>query len=665
MFNRQIIVDKFPLPSADELIVKLAGAKVFSKLDIRSAYFHMPLTEDSRSLTAFFTPNGLYQYKVLPMGLSSAPSAWQRCLSQTLSDLPGCIVYMDDLCVFGCSQEDHDANLHALLKRLDDLNLRLNLKKCQFRVTKIVFLEYVISTAGVSPNEENIRSILECPKPKSSIEIKHFLGLCSYYLRHLPNFSTVAEPLRRLTRENEEFVWNTEQEHSYQSIRTMISSAPTVAIFDESCHTCVSTDASDVGLGAILSQMQDGCEKVIAYASRTLSKTERNYSTGEKEALACMWACEKWHLYLFGRKFTLRTDHSSLTTLLCRGNKGQRPLRISRWYARLLNYDFEVQYVRGSQYRIPDALSRLPLENEGENEDLSEIRMIASLENYPLVAITKASIQKETENDSVLLQLREILRNGWRNRKEISPEIFPYFAVKDELSVVDDCVMRGEHFVVPATLIQNVINCGHEGHPGIVRTKSRIREYFWWPRLNSSVECAIRQCGPCQNADKSAKPLKAPVIPIEYPMRPWAKIAIDIMGPFQSALPNKRNVLVATCFYSKWPEASVCGEVTTKTVITWLKQLFARYGLPEEILTDNGPQFRSYEFTEYLKLNDIRHATTVPYNPAANGMVERLNRTLKESIQAICLQGERWEDAPLTALMTYRTTPHTVTGETP
>ena len=431
----------------------------------------------------------------------------------------------------------------------------------------------------------------------------------------------------------------------------MVSSAPTVAIFDEKCPTYVSTDASNFGLGAVLSQIQDGSERVIAYASRTLSQTERNYSASEKEALACVWACEKWHLYLFGRQFTLRTDHSALTTLLCRGNKGQKPLRISRWYSRLLRYDFEVQYIPGTKNQVPDALSRLPLENSTENEDYFEQNMIASVENNHLGAISKRLVQENTEIDDNLVTIRSYIATQWPEKKSIPPELWPYFAVQNELSVVDGCVLRGSRFVIPAPLIHRVLSCAHEGHPGIVRTKARIRQYYWWPRLNASVEAAVRQCSSCQNADKSVKPVQAPIQPIEYPMRPWAKVALDIMGPFRHAPYNKSNILVATCFYTKWPEAFLCGEVTSKTVIKWLRYLFARFGLPEEIVTDNGPQFRSHEFAEFLCCHDIRHSTTVPYNPSANGMVERLNRTLKESIQAIQLQGEQWEDALVRGLI--------------
>ena len=288
MLNQHVIVDKFPLQSINTLITKSAGAKVFSKLDIRSAYFHMPLTQDSRNLMAFLTDDGLFQYKVLPMGLCSAPAAWQKFITVSLSDLKGCIGYLNDVCVYEKSIKKQLHNLHKVLARLHSLNLRLNLGKCVFSTIEIEFPGYVISNAGVRPTLENTKAILECQKPINITQVKHFLGLCSSCLGHLPNFATISKPSRKLTRANMEYVWSIEQKMAHTQVQTLIASTPAIAIFDENCPKYVSTDASDVGLGAVLSQIQNGAEKVIAYASRTLSSTERNYSMGEKEALACV-----------------------------------------------------------------------------------------------------------------------------------------------------------------------------------------------------------------------------------------------------------------------------------------------------------------------------------------------------------------------------------------
>ncbi|CAH8582717.1 unnamed protein product [Dicrocoelium dendriticum] len=663
--NRQIVVEKFVLPTADELIVKLAGARYFSKLDLRKAFFHMPLIKESRPLTAFLTMDGLFQYKVLPMGLSSAPAAWQKFMVHSFANLPGQIVYMDDICVFGRTPEEHDSRLHAVLRRLHDLNLRLNLEKCKFNASEIEFLGHIITNDGMKPSFDNARAITEAPCPQNSTEIKHFLGMCSYNLRYLQDFTNIAEPLRELTKEKSVFVWGPPQQKAFDEIKRRIASTPVMAIFDETCPTIVSTDASNIGLGAILSQIQNGHERVIAYASRKLSAAELSYSAGEKEALACVWACEKWNLFLFGRPFTLRTDHAALTSLLTRGTNGIRPLRIHRWYARLLTYDFQIKFRPGRENQVADGLSRLPLNETENNEDDNERLLVSSLSNEPISALTREELQKATQEDETLCHVQEYLLNGWPQNNKITGEFRPYYVLRHELSFIDGCLMRGEKFVAPRSLIQKIMLCAHESHPGIVRTKRKVDACFWWPKMSHEIENLVHDCSSCQRADKSSRPVSSPIQPIDYPMRPWAKIAVDIMGPFSSAPQHQRNCLVATCFYSKWPEVHLCGEVTTASIIRWLKYMFSRFGLPEEIVTDNGPQFTSHEFHSFLQLHAIRHSRTTPYNPAANGMVERFNRSLKESIQAIRLSGTGWEDAVLQALFSYRTAHHRATDKTP
>ena len=273
-----------------------------------------------------------------------------------------------------------------------------------------------------------------------------------------------------------EYVWGPEQKTAYTQIQTLIASTPAVAIFDENCPTYVPTDASDVGLGAMLSQIQNGKEKVIAYASRTLSSMERNYSTGEKEALACVWVCEKWHVYLFGREFTLRTDHAALTSLLTRGSKGRKPMRISRWYSRLLNYDCKFIYVSANHNQVADALSRLPLKNDDENGDIEETKIISSITNDASLVITLEHIREHTDSNPDLSNSRNYIKKGWPHRSKVTENLIPFYSLRDELSVINGCVLRGECFVIPHDLI--VIDCAPVGHPGVVHTKARLREYY-------------------------------------------------------------------------------------------------------------------------------------------------------------------------------------------
>ena len=501
--NPHTVVEKFVMPTAEELIVKLAGAKVFTKLDIKSAYFHMPLHPESRHLTAFLTSHGLYQYKVLPMGLSSSGACWQRFMSQRVADLPGVCVYMDDILVFGKDSQDHAAKLQMVLERLNSLNIRLNESKCVWNAQSLEFLGHTISNAGLQPSADNTKAILKAPEPMDKPSLLSFLGMCTFYLRFLPNFATTAEPLRKLTRKQEVFQWETAQKEAFAEIKKMIATAPILAVFDPKCKIVVSADASDYGMGAVLSQIQNGKECPVAFTSRTLSPRERTYSVGEKEALACVYACEKWDLYLYGREFMLRTDHSSLTTLLKRGNKGQRPLRINRWYTRLLRYNFDIVYRPGVQNQVADALSRLPLPAETDSvkskDEMYEEEVIAFVSSlHTETALSRDEIKTATNADQTLHEVMQYLHQGWPKEKKMEKKFLPFLSVKSELSVIEGCLMRGDTFVIPESLVKKVIHLAHESHPGIVRTKERIRQLYWWPRLNASVETMIQECIACQ-----------------------------------------------------------------------------------------------------------------------------------------------------------------------
>ncbi|KAA3676599.1 uncharacterized protein DEA37_0004579 [Paragonimus westermani] len=441
--NRQIVVDKFVLPTMDELLVKLCGARFFSKLDLRKAFFHMSLAPESKPLTAFLTSDGLFQHKVLPVGLSSAPAAWQKFMNHSLADLPGQIVYMEDICVFGATKEERDSRLHKVLQRLTKLDLRLNLQKCKFDAGEVDFLGHIISANGIRPSLENIRAITEAPAPKNTPEVKYFLGMCSYNLRYIPDFSTLAEPLRMLTVGNVSFEWSDLQQTAFEKLKNRIASQPVMAIFDESCPTFVSTDASNIGIGAVLSQFQKGRERMIAYASRKLSPAEKCYSVSEKEALACVWACEKWHLFLFGRPFTIITDHAELITPLSRGTTGLKPLRICRWYTKLLNYDYQIKFRSGAENQMANGLSRLPLNDRDLNEEEEESMMVAAVNSEEIQTGSRTELRETTKEDNTLQKIQQYMSLGWPEQNRLSEELKAFYVLRHELSGADGCNMRG------------------------------------------------------------------------------------------------------------------------------------------------------------------------------------------------------------------------------
>ena len=314
--NKAIVEDKFPLPNIQDLFAELRGASVFSSLDLASAYHQVLLHEESRDMTTFITHDGLFRFKRVCFGLSSAPSAFQKLMSSVLRGLSGVQCYLDDVIVYGSTQAEHDLHLREVLERLQSVGLSLNPQKCQFNLPQIRYLGHIVSAKGMEPDPSHVEAIRNAPVPTDVATLRSFLGLASYYSRFVPHFSTITEPLRMLTRKDVPFAWTPEVQHAFDKVKEIIANSVTLHLFDPDLPAVIATDASAYGLGAVLLQQKEGTEVPVAFASRTLSEAERNYSVGEKEALACVWACEKWFQYIWGRHFILRTDHQSLTTLL-------------------------------------------------------------------------------------------------------------------------------------------------------------------------------------------------------------------------------------------------------------------------------------------------------------------------------------------------------------
>ncbi|KAI7797754.1 hypothetical protein IRJ41_019638, partial [Triplophysa rosa] len=666
--NKSVIMDCYPLPHMEELFTELVGTSYYSQIDLSSAYHQLPLHPDSRNLTAFITHEGLFRFTRVPFGLASAPSAFQKMMQTVLRKLDGVKNYLDDIVLYD-SQEAHDRHLQAVRQKLEEVGLQINLGKSSFNQSSIPFLGHVISKEGIHPSPDHLTAIANTPRPADMVALRSFLGLTSWFNKFLPNYATVVEPLRQMQRTDVQapLQWNEETVESFETLKKMLES-PALAIYDPALPAFVSTDASDYGLGAVLTQLRsDGAERVIAFASRTLSTSERKYSMVEKEALACVWAVEKWRTYVWGRRFTLRTDHQALTTLLSTKGMNRAGMRVARWSARLLCFQYDVQYGPGKRNCVADCLSRMPLSHTDadvatEQELISEVAEIQPFMTALLLAVFKA----ECEVCPELSQLRQMIQSRWpKLQKSVSNDLRLYFPVRLELAVESQLIFRGKRLVVPCALRERLVHLAHEGHQGLVWTKQRLRELYWWPRMDDLVHTILRACVTCQASDKSAKMVTAPMQPVEYPKGPFQHVAIDIVGPFERGAADCKFAITLIAYFSKWPEVRFASSVTTQTVMKFLTTIFAREGNPCTITSDNGPQFTSSEFTLFLKEQGIKHIKTSVYHPQANGAIERFNRVLKECLQAAEVASKPWKSTVLTMLKSYRATTHATTGETP
>lgn len=529
----------------------------------------------------------------------------------------------------------------------------MNAEKCKFSMPSLTFFGHKLTGDGVSPSEEKIAAIQKARPPQSVSEVKSFLGLVHYTGRFIPDLATVSEPLQKLLRKNQEFVWKLEQRKAFEELKSLITSAKTMAYFRQGCKTRVVADASPYGLGAVLLQNQADGWRVISYASRCLTTLEKKYSQTEKEALGLVWACERFHMYLFGIRFELETDHKPLEFLFAA--KSKPSARVERWVLRLQAYDKCVVY-RPGKTNLADSLSRL---NNGEDfggrEESDIVRHIVAVSKP--VAVSQEELVTASKEDSEFVRLREHIRTGnWSNVSSITTEYLP---VKEELCTLGDLVLRGHRLVIPEVLRKKVLELAHEGHQGIVKTKTRLRTKVWWPKIDRAVEKLCKSCHGCQVV--SDGPVPEPMARVIPPSGPWQDCAADLLGP----MPSGEYLFVIVDYYSRYFEVVVLKTVTSAVLKDRLRTIFARLGMPYSLKTDNGPQFVSSEFREYLRENNIQQRTSSPLWPQANGEIERQNRTLLKSLRVAKAEGLDWRQELTTFLMAYRSTPQTSTGASP
>nr|XP_034321902.1 uncharacterized protein K02A2.6-like [Crassostrea gigas] len=645
--NAAIIRERHPIPTVDEILYNVNGSEVFSKLDLRSGYHQIELEEPSREITTFVTYKGLYRYKRLMFGISSAPEKYQQVISQVFHDCEGVQNISDDIVIHGRDKAEHDKRLCKALQRIKEKGLTLNQAKCEFSMNKITFMGHVMSKNGIGPTSDRIKSLLDAKEPTSGSEVKSFLGLVNFSARYIPNLATVSEPLRRLTKKNVNFVWGREQKKSFDTLKRCLPNVETLGHYRlDAEKTQLVTDASNVGLGAVLLQVHKGETRVICYASRTLSVAERNYSTTEKEALAVVWACEKFHIYLYGVEFELITDHKPLEVLY--GRKSRPNARIERWLLKLMAYNFKVRYLPGHQ-NIADALSRLvenkPVENSNSMETEQYVKFIAR-EATPY-ALSTREVEEVSKRDEELVRIRRFIKEG-----EWEKSCVDYFPFRDEFCSIGYLVLRGSRIVIPRSLRKQCVQLAHQGHLGIVGTKQQLRTKVWWPGMDKEVEKYVKSCHGCQITSAYPTPL---------PTGPWQELAIDLLGPFTSG----QYVLVVVDYFSRYYEIEITKDITSEKIIDALEGMFCRHGIPYQITSDNGPQFKSKLFEDYLTDNCIKHRAVTPLHPAANGEVERQNRSLMKRIRIAQAESKNWKKEIRKYLFAYRTTPHSTTGVSP
>lgn len=650
--NKAIMRPHFQFPTLDEIKSDLSGARFFTTLDANKGFWMLKLSDSASKLCTFITPFGRYRYTRLPYGISAAPEIFYREMVNRFSDIKNVKIMMDDFLIYGSTIEEHDVALQNVLNRAREINLKFNKDKSVICTSEVKYLGHIFSSKGVLVDQSKVKAICDMPSPSCINDLQRFMGMVNYLSSFIPNLSKENSLLRTLLSKKVEWSWTEHHEAEFNKIKKLISSAPVLSYFDPNKDITMSVDASKDALGAVI--LHD--KQPIAYASASLTKCQQNYSQIEKELLSILFGCTKFHQYIYGRLVTVETDHKPLITLFKKALV-DIPARLQRIMLRLQPYDLNVIYKPGRYLYIADTLSRAALcENTLQDLDKDLDLHVNFIISYLSASKEKLSqLQDSTSKDPILTQIIGFCQNGWpEHKRSVSQSIKPYFSLKDKLHVLNKILFLSEKIVIPESMREYVINLSHEGHQGMNSTMRLAQSTVYWPNMKNDIEKFVNNCHTCLTYRRSNS--KEPIIHHEYKYLPWNKVGIDLFD-----VDNKKYLIVVD-YYSKYVELALLNSGSNAlTVITHLKSIFARHGIPEFIVSDNGPPFSSNEFKSFINEWNINHNTSSPYLSRSNGMVERAIGSIKNMLKKCKAD----KSDPYLALLAYRNTPKNTTGFSP
>lgn len=646
--NKAIKREHHMIPSADDIISRLEGKQVFSVLDLKDGFWQIPLDDVSSELCTFNSPFGRYRFKRMPFGIASAPEVFQKRNQNLFGDIPGVEVYFDDIIVTGSTLKEHDDILIKVLERAKMKNVKFNKDKFQYRISEVKYMGHIISKEGIKADPDQVKAIKKMEAPSSKADVRRLLGMLNFLSKFIPNLSKVTAPLRNLLKNDVEFSWDCEQELAFKNIKSLLSTTPVLKVFNSSSPIVIQCDSSKDGLGTCL--IQDG--HPVSFVSRSLTETEKNYAQIEKELLAIVFSFERFHNFVYGRKVTVQSDHKPLLAIV---NKpiSKISTRLQRMLLKLLKYEFSIQYIPGSQMYLADTLSRAFIKDKVKDdpEMVNMVHVIAK--HLPISESRMTQFKKALQDDIVLQTVVNYCLEGWpKTVKAVPVNTRHYFKIKNDLQIEEGLLFLNNKIVVPKALRKDMLTLIHEAHFGIEKCKNRARELMYWPGMSRDIEDTVLKCTVCEKFKKTNT--KEPLHPHAIPERPFEKIGIDLM--------EFRNVhyLVLIDYYSKWIEIEKVNNKSINEIKQKLKLLFAKFGIPCIIVSDNSP-FNSFEFKSFAKEWDFECVFVSPRYPQSNGMVERAVGISKLILKKAHEEGKDG----IISLMEYRNTPISGLGLSP
>ena len=686
--------ESYPLPRQDDALEALSGSKYFTTADLTSGYYQIALSEEATKVSCFVTKSGTYGFKRLPMGLSTSSHCFERLMETVLRGLQyeELLVYMDDVIVFSSDEQQHVDRLGRMLSRLHEAGLKIKPSKTFMFQTRVKYLGHIVDEQGIHTDPDKIEAIVKIDSPTNVKSLRSFLGLTGYYRKFIPNYGIITRPLNKLLKKKAKYIWDADCQKAFDTLKQSLCDNTILAYPDYMKPFILDTDASYVGCGAVLSQLdKNNDERPIAYYSFALNDAQKNYGVTKLEMLGLVSAVRHFKTYLYGAKFLCRTDHHSLIWL----NSMKQPQGIlARWLETLSNYNFTVEHRAGQLHTNADALSRLPYEDQLQQIALpAEVCNSDHIATFQLTPTNDAAVADDSSNNEVnslsidQQELEELQKSDpdikriieWTENDVYPPQkefkkftkcIRFYLGKRESLMMKDNLLVETSgsvnRLVIPHSLQQKVIDSFHQAdHAGIERTFKRINTYYLWHSMHSTIRDYITLCHSCQvnkNARNKTNPRSLATGAI------MDQVSLDIVGSFRPTKQDNTVILVAVEHFSRWAEAYPLTHASAENIATALYNgMFAKFGFSRIIHMDRAAYFMSDLMAELATLAGAKNTFSCRYHPQGNSMVERVNGTIVNSLRSAVDSNPdvEWDELLEPVLVAYRATPHPATGFTP
>ena len=683
--------DSYPIPRMDECIDSLGDATVFTTLDCNSGYWQVEVDEPDRDKTTFTSHMGLFRFIRMPFGLKNAPATFQRAVDIVLSRVKWqyALVYLDDVIIYSKTLREHFTHLRTILDLLQEAGVSLKLPKCHFFQASVDYLGHVIRPGKLEVSTRTCDAIKRAKPPTTQTGIRSFIGLCNVFRRFVPNFARIATPLNRKLEKGQPFNFEvlTDPEYAaFEELKRRLVSPPILALPKRDGQYKLDTDACDTQVGSTLLQDQGGGDfHPVGYWSRALTKQEREYTTTEKECLAIVWSILLLRPYLEGQRFTVRTDHDSLKWVL---NLADAKGRLARWRLRLSEFDFDVEHRAGVKHQAADALSRMETTGLDTRPLGDEIPCFTTVSDIPgeglpcrgvtvrLPGIPEVLAVPQEESGLIPVTVSEILQGQREDSycRAMTSEVGKagsHFEVNRIGLLCRKAPVDGSlQVVIPQSLRARVLYLSHyprlQGHPGATRMYETMRRDYYWPHMASDIHQTVTDCRSCARVRGTLRrhQKKLTLFPAAGPLE---FVAMDLFGPLPKTAHGNKHILVITDRFTKMCRAIPLRTAQAPQVAqAFLDSWVYPYGVPDTLLTDNGPQFTAKFFESVCGLLGIRHVLTTAYHPQTNGQAERFNRTLGTRLRHYVTEHQRdWDEFVQPLTYAYNMQVHRSTGTTP